>query len=238
MRIILIRHGESQANVDQSLHQTLPDHEISLSSRGQIQAEVAAEQIYKFYVDKYGEGHTEHMSRYKSHKVMLWNSPYRRTRDTAKIIKEHLPFKKSLVCREDILLCEQQFGLFDGLTDEEIQNKFPEEFKIWNKCREYNGKFWARYPMGESPFDAAVRIHHAFGGIHRVKKNENISDHIVVCHGTVVKLFIMMWFRYSPEWFNEQPTIGNCGLYLIEDKKDAGIIFPGYKRGRIPVACR
>lgn len=229
MRIILVRHGESQANVDQSIHKRLPDHEIALSTRGQTQAKTAAEKLYEFYVNKYGEGEVEHWQQHKSRKFHFINSPYRRTRDTADIISRNFPASKSLIRKENILLCEQQFGIFDGLEDDEIERKFPEEYKTWKLCKNYNGKFWARYPMGESPFDAAIRVNQAFA---RIKKNSD-KDHIIICHGTVVKLFVMMWFNYSPEWFATCKTIGNCGLYLIEDNKDKGYIFPGYRKGKI-----
>jgi len=225
MRILLVRHGESQANVDQKLHQTIPDHEIALSSRGQKQPEQAAKHITKFYKDKEGTGDSPILF---TPYVKFINSPYRRTRDTADILKQKLIGKFTLSCSEDVLLCEQQFGLFDGLEDDEIEKKYPNEFHTWMLCKKYNGKFWARYPMGESPFDAAVRIHQAFGDVIRAK-----SDHIIVCHGTVVKLFVMMWFGYSPEWFNKERTIGNCGIYLIEHDRDKGWLFPGYKRGKL-----
>lgn len=231
MRILLVRHGESQANIDQSLHRTIPDHEIALSSRGQVQARKAAEEIYRFYIEKYGEGHCEHWSQYGSKILNFWNSPYRRTRDTSDIIARHLPFKKNVHRKEEILLCEQQFGLFDGLEDDEIEERFPEEFATWKRCKEYNGKFWARYPMGESPFDAAIRIKQFFEDIYRDARS-GVNENIVVCHGTVVKLFVMMWFRYSPEWFADERTIGNCGIYCIQDDIDKGWFFSGYKKGK------
>lgn len=214
MRIFLVRHGESQANVEQSLHKTLPDHEIALSSRGKLQPVFAAEKIKDFLL--------------KCDKVRIWNSPYRRTRETADIFCEAL---KGYILdrREHILLCEQQFGIFDGLEDDEIEDKFPAEFHHWNLCKKHNGKFWARYPMGESPFDAATRIHQAFGTFHR-DAAQGVEDIAIVCHGTVVKLFEMMWLHKSPEWFATRKTIGNCGVMLIQDKTSK-CIFPGFKKG-------
>lgn len=221
MDILLIRHGESQANIDQTLHQSLPDHEIALSTRGQSQPAHAAKHVYDFYFHRYGYDYVN---------GLLWNSPYRRTRDTADILLDNLKDKNLVLRRrENILLCEQQFGLFDGLEDDEIEKRYPNEYNTWMLCKQYNGKFWARYPMGESPFDAAVRVRQ---GIDEIKKNNN-EFNVVVCHGTVVKLFVMMYFNYSPEWFAEEKTIGNCGIYLIRDDKDCGRLFGGFKKGEL-----
>jgi broad specificity phosphatase PhoE len=38
-KIVLIRHAESLANIDLDIHLSIPDHDISLSSHGRIQAE-------------------------------------------------------------------------------------------------------------------------------------------------------------------------------------------------------
>lgn len=252
MRIILVRHGESQANVDQNLHRIIPDHEVALSTRGQEQAKRAADEIIKFYAStpevsyswqnkfKTAEEFVRNIwvNGNKSYKyppkITLWNSPYRRTRDTANIIAENLG-KLFYKRKENVLLCEQQFGLFDGIPDEELKSRYPNEFETWHKCRQYNGKFWARYPQGESAFDAAVRIHQAFGSFHRDNEKHEDTDHIIVCHGTVAKLFVMMWFHYPFEWYEKERTIGNCGLYLIENGEDKGWVFPGFKRGELAV---
>ena len=224
MRIILIRHGESQANVDKNLHRILPDHEIALSSLGKEQAIEAGKRLQQFYSDRY-QTHWAKEGKWNPH-IAVWNSPYRRTRETAALICEQLQMKR-LTQLENVLLCEQQFGMFDGLEDKEIEQKFPEEFKSWQNNMKFKGKFWARYPMGESPFDVAVRIKQSFSML-----NETI-DNIVVCHGTVAKLFPMMWFNHTPEWYADAKTIGNCGFYLIEDRKDVGWHFPGYKKGKL-----
>jgi broad specificity phosphatase PhoE len=229
-KIYLIRHGESQANVDKRLHLNLPDHEIALSSRGIDQAKEAARQLRNKFTSVYG---------YSWAHMTLWNSPYRRTRDTAKIIYDTLyeqghdliNYHAHVHCKENIFLCEQQFGLFDGLEDNEIEAKFPAEYKTWNLCKRFNGKFWARYPMGESPFDAAIRISQSFDTFKQ-------GNNIIVAHGAVIKLFLMMWFGRPPEWFNEEKTIGNCGIHLIEYDRPSGcseekIIFNGFKDGQL-----
>lgn len=230
--IILIRHGESQANMDQTLHQTLPDHEIALSSRGIKQAKEAGVRLYEYLLERYGG--------FMKNKLAFWNSPYRRTRETVNLLFDNFnsslklsgdPERFDISHHENILLCEQQFGLFDGLEDDEIKRRFPDEFKVWDLCKKYQGKFYARNAMGESGFDAAIRIKQSFLDIERVGADINV----IVCHGNVIKFFIMMYFGKSPEWFAspDAATIGNCGFHVIEDNKDLGWYFPGYKKGEL-----
>jgi len=219
MFIYLVRHGESQANFDKTLHLKLPDHEIALSSRGQEQAKEAGKNLSKNFDGMYGRPN-----------IMLWNSPYRRTRETSGILFDSLDdvYKKTIIKRESIYFCEQNFGIFDGLEDSEIETKFPHEFKTWNLCKKFNGKFFARFPSGESGMDVSVRVALGFNQL----KDYPAAMHVVVAHGTVIKLFQMMWFNRSPEWFAEAKTIGNCGIQIIQEDKEWNV-FPGYKDGKL-----
>jgi len=219
MYIYLVRHGESQANVDKTLHLKLPDHEIALSSRGQEQAKEAGRNLSKELVRNIPSS------------ITLWNSPYRRTRETSNFIIDNLneDYKNIITRRESIYFCEQNFGVFDGLEDDEIEKEFPKEFKTWNLCKKFNGKFFARFPSGESPLDTAVRV---AIGFNQIKDFHSQGIHIVVAHGTVIKLFEMMWFNHSPEWFYEAKTIGNCGIQVIKDNIEWNV-FPGYKDGKL-----
>lgn len=44
-RIILVRHGESEGNVDESVYTRVPDPKIGLTNRGKVQAEQCGERI-------------------------------------------------------------------------------------------------------------------------------------------------------------------------------------------------
>ncbi len=44
-RIILIRHGESQANIDRYLFGKVPDYTIELTEKGKVQAYEAGEKL-------------------------------------------------------------------------------------------------------------------------------------------------------------------------------------------------
>jgi broad specificity phosphatase PhoE len=126
--------------------------------------------------------------------------------------------------KEHILLCEQQFGLFDGLSNEELQTIYPREYAFYDKCEKFEGRFWARMPLGESRFDVATRVHQAFGTFRRDRDQHEIENIIVVCHGVTLRAFVMMWCHYTPEWFDKEPNPNNCTVRLIKDGRDEGYI--------------
>jgi len=224
MRILLIRHGESLGNVDKAVHACLPDHAIPLSKRGVAQSQQAGMFLADFFRSAGVSPETP---------VRLWTSPYNRTRQTAgAIVEEMAGF--NIDTREHINLCEQQFGLFDGVPDEELFNRFPDEYAHYAKCEEYEGRFWARMPLGESRFDVAVRVHQAFGTFHRDADKHGINNIVVICHGVVLRAFVMQWLHLTPEWFDAEPNPGNCWVRLIEDGIDSGYIFqPTWKGGPV-----
>jgi len=236
MKILLVRHGESAANADKTIHETMADHDIPLSERGLAQATEAGNFLNEFLFNMiYGA------EQYQYGHIRLWNSPYRRTRQTAKNImaqilpEERLNPKLGIVIdqREHTKLCEQQFGLFDGIDDDKYEVHFPNEGKHYNKCVAQEGKYWARMPLGESQFDVANRVSQTFGTFHRDEEKHGIDTIIVVCHGVTMRAFIQQWLHLSPEWFNTEPNPDNCWIRLLDNDSDdqrwldRGYIFTG-----------
>lgn len=127
--------------------------------------------------------------------------------------------------REHVLLAEQHFGLFDGLSDEELAREYPAEHAHYKKNEEHQGRFWARMPLGESRFDVATRVHQSFGTFHRDAQRHAIRDIIVVSHGTTLRAFVMMWLHLPFEWVDLEPNPKNCSVRLIDHGRDAGYIF-------------
>jgi 2,3-bisphosphoglycerate-dependent phosphoglycerate mutase len=205
MRIFLVRHGESLANVQPQLTSVVADHAIGLSDKGISQARAAG-----VFLRSQNVGLRS--------RVRLWCSPYKRTRQTADEIYTELlrsPFSEAIDRREDVSLCEQQFGMFDGLTDEEAQVKHPHEFECYNRAREFEGRFWARYPQGESRMDVALRVKSMFGSLQRDADKSGIHDVIVVTHGVTLRAFIMQFLHYPWEWMEKESNPANCSIRLI-----------------------
>lgn len=51
--------------------------------------------------------------------------------------------------RESIYLRELEFGLFDGIADEELSALFPLEYTHYSKLKQAGGEYYARMPCGE-----------------------------------------------------------------------------------------
>jgi 2,3-bisphosphoglycerate-dependent phosphoglycerate mutase len=180
-------------------------------------------------------------------KIRMWISPYERTRGTARAIQETLG-RNTLAgdkdtqelgdfpwfdTREHVLLAEQQFGLFDGILDEDLPKEFPVEYAHYKKCEDFEGKFWARMPLGESRLDVVQRVHQAFGTIHRDALKHQIDNVIIVAHGVTIRAFVMMWCHKSVEWFEAEKNPPNCSVRLIDhDGEDHGLVFEGFKNER------
>jgi 2,3-bisphosphoglycerate-dependent phosphoglycerate mutase len=214
--IYLVRHGQSMANVDKVVHADKPDHAIPLSALGEQQATAAGAALRDIIQ---GDENT---------RVRIWTSPYKRTRDTADRLQAELTSRfKNMDRREHIMLCEQQFGLFDGIPDEDLPKRFPLEHAHYALAEKYEGRFWARMPMGESRFDVAVRVHQAFGTFHRDADRHGIENVVVVCHGVTLRAFVMQWRHYPYEWFETQPNPGNCDIYHLGsvEEEDQGYVY-------------
>lgn len=217
MRIFLVRHGESLGNVKPRVYAKVADHAIPLSARGKEQARLAAGVLRVILGERVGSPSTH---------VRMWTSPYNRARETGRIIHEALP-QWITDSREHVLLCEQQFGLFDGVPDSELPKRFPEEWAHYQKCTEFEGKFWARVPMGESRFDVATRVDQTFGTFAR-DAEEGVENIVIVCHGVTMRAFVMMWCHLTPEWFEQESNPRNCAIRLLEGGADLGYVFDGF----------
>lgn len=229
-RIFLVRHGESEGNVDKSRYRVKGDHEIELTERGTLQAREAGKFLVNYYEDLAAQ------QTIRVGQVRLWTSPYTRARQTSQgivdvlqdqgresLLRDKPGDKFSTYWRENIRLSEQQFGLLNGIADESVVDHYPDVHDDYERA----GKFYARPPGGESRFDVAIRVHQMFGTLHRDCERHGIEDVIVVCHGTTLRAFVMEWLHLPVEWFLEEPNPSNCAIRLLEKGEDKGYIFGG-----------
>ena len=199
MKIFLIRHGESMQNTKENYLIGLPDHKVYLTKTGKIEARLAGEFLKKYIKD----------NQIDISKSVMWISPYTRTRETAGIINSILGIQK---VKEDITLIEQQYGLFSDKEIETLKRMYPEQFAFYDNYYQNDGKFYAKLPQGESPFDVALRTKQFIDTIYRDKEDVLF----VVSHGTTIKTIVMNFMHYSPEWYSNEITPGNCSIRLIE----------------------
>lgn len=238
-RIFLVRHGQSLGNVDQKVHHEIADHAIPLSAKGHDQARAAGAFLRDYFDTLDVPGDPAWTS--KVFQARLWNSPYKRTRQTADEIQGALGavtldgprgantrvLPRILDRRENIVLCEQQFGLFDGHDFDELPGIYPDEYAHYKKCEDFEGRFWARMPMGESRFDVSVRVHQIFGTWHRDAERHDVENLVVVSHGVTIRAIVMRWLHFGPDWFEQERNPKNCSIRLLENGEDKGYIYKG-----------
>ncbi len=202
MKIFLIRHGESMQNTKENYLKKLPDHKVYLSEKGKDEADLCG----KFLLDYINNNNIN------LDNAVLWVSPYERTRETAKIINKYLKLNN---IKEDITLIEQRYGLFSDMEITDMKEKYTNEFEFYDKYYKNDGKFYAKLPQGESPYDVALRTKMFINTIFRDK--EDIL--FIVSHGTTIRTILMNWFHLSPEWYQAEPVPDNCSVILLDYKE-------------------
>lgn len=211
MHIFLIRHGESVSNTGENYVKRIPDHLVSLTEKGKEQARENGEWLANYCKEKGID-----LSR-----ARIWRSPYLRTRQTSEEFNKFLNISD---VREDITLIEQQYGLFDSVPEEDWGKLYPNEYSEYKRQLSNSGKFYARLPLGESPFDVAIRIHQFMGTIHRDLQKHGVDTLFIFTHGTTLRTFMLRWFHYSPEWYHDERNPKNCWIREIIDGNDLGYI--------------
>lgn len=142
-RIILVRHGESQGNLDTAAYTTTPDHAIQLTPQGITQARLAGAKLRRIVS---GDGSCPNWQ------VYFYVSPYDRTRSTLREIGRSFSKKRVIGVREECRIREQDFGNF----------QVKERMNAIKEARLRFGRFYYRFPEGESAADVFDRVSSTF----------------------------------------------------------------------------
>jgi 2,3-bisphosphoglycerate-dependent phosphoglycerate mutase len=224
--VYLVRHGESAANLEKSVNLRTADHAVPLSERGQEEAVEAGAALAALIGPELAGGTSG-----RAPQVAAYISPYLRTRQTWDGLRQGMirsfGFAPALLETESIFLRELEFGLFDGIPDNELPMAFPREHAHYEKLRSWGGEFYARMPGGESRCDVAQRVHQCFGTIHRDRERHGVRIAVVVSHGVTNRAFAMQWLKLTPEWMEAEKNPLNCSIRLLRDGRDAGYVHNG-----------
>ncbi|MBK9191395.1 MAG: phosphoglycerate mutase family protein [Crocinitomicaceae bacterium] len=194
-RIILVRHGESEGNIDKSLYNVKPDYALELTEKGKAQAREAGLKIKELAGDE---------------SLFFYVSPMWRTRSTFEQIV-HSMKGSEIRYKEEPRIREQEWG--------HLRTK-QESIEIESRRDSY-GTFYFRIPEGESAADVYDRVSDFFGTLHRdFRKDDFPQNAVIVTHGMSIRLFLMKWFHWSVEEFELLANPGNCEIILMEKNKD------------------
>ncbi len=194
-KIFLIRHGQSEGNKDPNIYDKKPDYQLELTDLGIQQAKDAGEKLKQ----QIGDANT-----------MFYVSPLWRTRSTFKnLIGSFRP--DQITWQEEPRLREQEWGHLRKL----------EESKRINAQRDDFGCFYYRIPNGESGADVYDRVSSFMGSLHRDFEKKGFPDNVVlVTHGLTLRLFLMKWFHWTVEQFDEIKNPYNCQIFELEKYKN------------------
>ena len=194
-RIILIRHGESEGNVERNIYGQKPDYALELTSKGRMQALETGKALKDIIQDE---------------SVFFYISPMWRTRSTFEEIAKSFE-RKNYKYLEEPRLREQEWGHL----------RTPEEGQLVEKERNAFGTFYFRIPDGESAADVYDRVSDFFGTLHRDFEKEKFQDNaVIVTHGMTIRLFLMRWFHWTVEQFELLANPANCEMIIMERLED------------------
>ena len=155
MRLLLARHGKIDGNGRRYIGAT----DLPISARGQTQAKALAETVLSFHPD------------------FCFCSSMLRTRQTAEIVLRRAAC--GISCLPE--LREIDFGLWEGLTFEEIKNRYPELAAAWaDKGLEFS------FPGGEKIKDFWNRVR----AVARQLTSGTEETVLVISHGGVIRALI------------------------------------------------
>ena len=206
--IILVRHAQSEGNKNREIHQHTPDHRVKLTAEGRAQAHAAGLKLRSLLRSE----DTLH----------FFTSPYRRTRETTEGILSSLtssdpspsPFPRHTIkVHEEPRLREQDFGNF--------QPDSTEMTRMWQERANY-GHFFYRIPNGESAADAYDRISGFNESLWRSFGEEDFASVcVLVTHGLMTRVFLMKWYHFSVEYFEDLRNVNHCEFIVMRRNQDS-----------------
>jgi broad specificity phosphatase PhoE len=179
MEIILIRHGQSKGN-EQNIVQGQLDE--GLSELGLIQA--------------------EELSAYFNNLNAIYSS------DTGRAIQTAEPTAKKLGLKINIDedLREASFGIWEGMTYDEVKEKYSIEYKAWNENYHIRPSWFEAYDIHQS---RVMKV------LEKILSNHKTGEKIAVfSHGGSIKTQVGFFKKLNGIELTKV-RISNCSLSLI-----------------------
>ena len=202
--LILIRHGQSTANVASDVAEATGAEAIDVQVRD---ADVPLTALGEEQADAFGRWLAGQLPVVEP--IQVWSSPYLRARHTAEraLAAAHRADPVQL----DERLRDKELGILDKLTWRGVQLRFPQE---WQR-RQWLGRFYYRPPAGESWADLSLRTRSFLADLPTARTTA------VFTHDAMVFLF-----RYVCERLDESQvldlaqscSIGNCAVTRLRSE--------------------
>ncbi|WP_422936076.1 histidine phosphatase family protein [Sinomonas sp. P47F7] len=192
-QIIMVRHGQSAANLDTSIYERVPDYRIPLTELGLEQAREAGRRIRE---------------QLEGERVRVYVSPYLRAYQSLEAM-DLADLTERVV--EEPRLREQDWANY----------QVAEEIDQQKKLRDTYGHFFFRFREGESGSDVYDRVSSFLETLHRHwNKPGHAPNTLLVTHGLTMRLFCMRWFHWTVEYFESLNNPENAGVHTLVMQDD------------------
>lgn len=236
-RVILVRHGQSEGNVNEAIYAEKPDSEISLTKLGWEQAKMAGRALKQEILQQQQQqqqqshGKDEEDSSKKPVSVHFIVSPYVRTMETFHGLV-------SAWCDPDVEFAnwnnegqehERKMLWYSrlremGITWHEDPRIREQDFGNYQRQhiidkakmeRHKFGAFYYRFPNGESASDVYDRASTFLDSLWRSFDANRSQNYVLVTHGISVRVLLMRYFRYSIDQFYMVANPRNCEMIIL-----------------------
>jgi len=189
-KLYLLRHGESEWNI---LNKVQGQFNTNLTQKGIEQAKLVANRLCKEEIKA------------------IYSSDLDRAYKTAKIVSDKL----GIDVKKLHDLREIKFGIWEGLTSDEIKEKYKKEQLIWR-----TEPHKLNLPEAEKLIDVQERMLKSVNTLLKKHENENI---LIVSHGSAIKALILGILDIDLSNYSKI-TISNTGLSIIEYREYSPVI--------------
>lgn len=212
--VVLVRHGETSMTVSRG-YSGSSEPGPSLTEHGRAQAADAAELVCRVGHDLWGD---------IPFPTELICSPMVRTQETAGIIGAKL----GLDARVDAGFQEADFGVWQGLTAEQIDARWPGQLEPWHTRAD------VRPENGESITDVGVRVGAALDGLLDAGTDRTV---VVVSHAVAIRAALGVTMGAQPgSWSQLRVAPASVSIIrLFHDRRHeiavVGVPSEGWRRG-------
>ena len=207
MKIFLIRHGQTEGDRKEVFVGVKGNY--ALTDMGKNQALKVNKILKRLTKDK--------------NKLSVFSSPQKFVRQTAQIICDELKLK----LKEDKSLSEIDFGSFNGLTKEQIIEKYPKEFKAFSESPSN-----CLIPKGETIPEVQNRVLSFL-----YDRLDEKNDLILVTHELVIRSVLVHMMNMSIDFvWSLSPNELAWGMQSKYEYDDAGNMGNAYVTVKTPKA--
>jgi broad specificity phosphatase PhoE len=185
-QFFIFRHGESAANLDQSLRANTPDHRIELTPQGVAQSRLLGHRLEPLIRPQ----------------LAVWTSPYARARQTTAHVLEGLAHFDPFV-REDPRIREQDWGNYCSAS----------EHGTHFAALEAHSRFFYRVSDGEAGADVFDRVSSFLEMVFRDNTAQTI---LISTHGLTALIFMMRLLNWRHEDYEQTAWFHNTGFVRLE----------------------